>query len=123
MSKKKEVSLTSWQRRKARTRKKVRGTADRLRLNVFRSSKHIYAQVINDLDGTTVAAASTRSKDITSQSVEGSKVGVAKAVGLLVGKLAIDRGVESVVFDRSGYIYHGRVKAVAEGAREAGLKF
>lgn len=109
--------VTGRARRKLRIRKKVQGTAERPRLSVFRSAKHIYAQVIDDVGGRTIAAASS----VTS--TEGSKVDVAKSVGSTVAKACIDKGVEQVVFDRGGYRYHGRVRALAESAREAGLKF
>lgn len=100
-------------------RRKVRGTAQRPRLCVFRSLNHIYAQVIDDSAGHTLAAASTLEKG-----VEGKrKVEVAGVVGTVVGRRALERGIERVVFDRGGYKYHGRVKALAEGAREAGLVF
>ncbi len=101
-------------------RKKIRGTAERPRLSVFRSNKAIYCQIINDVDGHTIVAASsldtTVPKDI-------NKTEQAKHVGKLIGQRAVDHNVSSVVFDRSGYLFHGRVKALAEGAREAGLKF
>ena len=109
--------VTGRARRKLRVRKKVRGTSERPRLAVFRSAKHIYAQVIDDSRGATIAHASS----VTGQ--EGSKVEVAKSVGSAVAKACIDKGVEQVVFDRGGYRYHGRVRALAESAREAGLKF
>ena len=102
---------------KHRIRKKVHGTASRPRLTVFRSNKAIYAQVINDLEGKTIVSAA--SKGIT----EGNKTEVAKKVGELVAQKCIAAGVTEVVFDRNGYLYHGRVQALAEGAREAGLKF
>jgi len=111
-------------RRHLRVRRKVFGTAERPRLSVFRSSKHIYAQVIVDETGTTLAAASTLDPEIREQvgkahgTVEGARM-----VGQLIAKRAMDKGIERVVFDRGGYLYHGRVAAVAEGAREAGLKF
>jgi large subunit ribosomal protein L18 len=104
-------------RRKMRIRKKVHGTAERPRLAVFRSAKHIYAQVIDDTQGTTIAHASS----VTGSGA--SKVEAAKSVGDAVAKACIDKGVEQVVFDRGGYRYHGRVRALAESAREAGLKF
>ena len=107
------INTTGWQRRKARVRKKIKGTAERPRLNVFRSNKHIYAQVIDDNSGVTIAASSSQ--------VKGSDA--ARKVGETVAKLAIGKGVEKVVFDRSGYLYHGRIKALADAAREAGLKF
>jgi large subunit ribosomal protein L18 len=105
-------------RRKLRIRKKVHGTSERPRLAIFRSSKHIYAQVIDDTHGTTIAHASS-----VAESAAGNKVDVAKSVGSAVAKVCIDKGVEQVVFDRGGYRYHGRVRALAESAREAGLKF
>ncbi|HHL40958.1 MAG TPA: 50S ribosomal protein L18 [Deltaproteobacteria bacterium] len=117
------INKTGWSRRKARVRKKVRGTEKRPRLNVYRSNRHIYAQVVIDTTGSTVASASTLSKELAAEAASLSKVDAARKVGELIGRLARDKGVESVVFDRSGYLYHGRVRAVAEGAREAGLKF
>lgn len=101
-------------------RKKIKGTADRPRLTVFRSNKEIYVQIINDVDGVTLVGASSRSKDLN---VEGSKSEVSAAVGKLVAQKATEAGIESVVFDRNGFKYHGRIKALAEGAREGGLKF
>lgn len=114
------INTTGWQRRKARVRKKVQGTAERPRLNVFRSNKHIYAQVIDDMAGKTIAAASTQTKGFDGKL---KKSDAARKIGVIIGKLAIEKGVDKVVFDRSGYIYHGRIKALADGAREAGLKF
>ena len=108
-------------RRHRRVRKKVRGTAARPRLAVFRSNKHIYAQVIDDVAGTTVASASTREKDGAKGSA--GTVAAAKAVGERLGERAKRAGIDSVVFDRGGFKYHGRVAAVAEGARSAGLEF
>jgi large subunit ribosomal protein L18 len=102
-------------------RKKVRGTAQRPRLAVFRSNKHIYAQVIDDVAGRTVASASTAEKDGAKGSA--GTVAAAKSVGERLGERAKGAGVESVVFDRGGFKYHGRVAAVAEGARSAGLEF
>jgi large subunit ribosomal protein L18 len=107
------------QRRKARIRKKVSGTTERPRLSVFRSNRYIYAQLINDGDGKTIASASSSDKEAAGV----KKTEAAKLVGERIAKLAIANGVDRVVFDRGGYLYHGRVKAVAEGAREAGLKF
>lgn len=111
-------------RRKKRIRKKVFGTSERPRLCVYRSLKHIYAQVIDDEKGETLVAASTLSREVREQlaSISG-KVAAAKLVGLVVGKKALEKGIKKVVFDRNGYLYHGRVKAVADGAREAGLDF
>jgi large subunit ribosomal protein L18 len=109
-------------RRHFRVRKKVAGTADRPRLAVFRSNKHISAQVIDDRSGRTVAAASTVEKDLRDAGGTGNKTAAA-AVGKLVAERAKAAGVTSVVFDRGGFQYHGRVAAVAEAAREAGLEF
>ncbi len=103
-----------------RIRRKLSGTAERPRLAVFRSVKHIYAQVIDDTKGQTIAAASTNEKSATA---DGGNVAGATAIGKLVAERAKEKGIESVVFDRGGYLYHGRVKALAEAAREAGLKF
>jgi large subunit ribosomal protein L18 len=107
-------------RRHRRVRKKVRGTATRPRLTVFRSSKHIYAQVVDDVSGRTLAAASTMEAE--SRAGTTANVDAAKGVGKRVGERAKSAGVESVVFDRGGFRYHGRVASVADGAREAGLK-
>lgn len=103
-----------------RIRKKVKGTDSRPRLAVFRSSKAIYCQVIDDVQGHTLAAASSRDNDCTTK---GTKTEVAAAVGKLIASKAKAAGIENVVFDRGGYLYHGRVKALADGAREAGLNF
>ena len=108
-------------KRHARVRTKLSGTQERPRLNVFRSSQHIYAQVIDDVNGVTLASASTLDKDLTLNGT--GNVEAAKQVGLLVAKRATEKGVSVVVFDRGGYLYHGRVKALAEAAREAGLQF
>lgn len=111
-------------RRKARVRRAIRKAANgRPRLSVFRSSKQIYAQVIDDARGHTVAAASTLDKDLKSKLKTGADVDAAKEVGRLVAERAVAAGVKDVVFDRSGYLYHGRVKALADAAREGGLNF
>ena len=104
-----------------RIRKKINGTSSIPRLTVFRSNSDIYAQLIDDNNGTTIAAASSRQKDITAQ--KAPKIDKSKMVGEPIARKAVELGVKKVVFDRSGYIFHGRVKAVAEGAREAGLEF
>ncbi|MBP9099439.1 MAG: 50S ribosomal protein L18 [Ferruginibacter sp.] len=104
-----------------RIRKKINGTSSIPRLTVFRSNSDIYAQLIDDNNGTTIAAASSRQKDITAQ--KAPKIDKSKMVGESIARKAVELGVKKVVFDRSGYIFHGRVKAVAEGAREAGLEF
>ncbi|MEX2080125.1 MAG: 50S ribosomal protein L18 [Dehalococcoidia bacterium] len=110
-------------RRHARVRKVVAGTPQRPRLNVFRSSAHIYAQVIDDVAGHTLAAASDLDKDVATQVKGKNKTGQAAVVGKLVAERAKAQGIELVVFDRGGFRYHGRVKALAEAAREAGLGF
>jgi len=105
---------------KTRIRGKISGTPERPRLAVFRSNKEIYVQLINDVAGNTLAAASTRDKDFART---GTKSDQSKGVGLAIAKKAAEKGISTVVFDRGGYLYHGRIKAVAEGAREGGLKF
>ena len=117
-------ALTSRQRRHVRVRAKVSGTIKRPRLNVFRSSAHIYAQVIDDHRGHTLAAACDLEQDVLDRAgADASKSAKARAVGEVVGERAKAAGIDTIVFDRGGFIYHGRVKAVAEGAREAGLVF
>ena len=112
------------ERRKARVRRVFRRTSPgRLRLSVHRSGKHIYAQVIDDVKGETLAAASTLEKTVREGGKSGANVQAATAVGKLVAERATAKGVKDVVFDRGSYLYHGRVKALAEAAREAGLKF
>jgi len=111
------------QRRHARVRKYVSGTPERPRLNVFRSVEHIYVQVIDDMAGKTLASASTLEGEVKSQLDGKTKVQAAKLVGQLVAERAKKAGIKQVVFDRGGYQYHGRVQAVADGAREAGLDF
>ncbi|WP_195576697.1 50S ribosomal protein L18 [Paenibacillus sp. 1001270B_150601_E10] len=111
-------------KRHLRVRKKIEGTTARPRLNVFRSSKHIYAQVIDDANGVTLAAASTMDKELREQvGSNGGNTEAARKVGELVAKRAKDAGISVVVFDRGGYLYHGRIQALAEAAREAGLEF
>ncbi|HXX37421.1 MAG TPA: 50S ribosomal protein L18 [bacterium] len=111
------------QRRHLRIRRVISGTADRPRLSVFRSLAHMHVQLVDDSAGRTVAAASTLDSEIRSQAKGGSKSDASKLVGQLIAKRARERGVRQVVFDRGGYQYHGRVRAVAEGAREGGLEF
>ena len=106
-----------------RLRKNINGTAERPRLKVFRSLNNIYAQVIDDQNGVTLVSASSLDKEIKGQNVSGGNAEGEKLVGALVAKGAIEKGITTVVFDRGGYIYHGRVAAVAEAAREGGLKF
>src|SRR3989304_6547356 len=115
--------LAGWDKRKARVRKKVSGTPERLRLNVYRSNAHIYAQVIEDTNGKTLVSASTKTKELKTIISKMNKTDAAKKVGEHIGKLAKGKGIEKVVFDRGGFLYHGRVKALAEGARAAGLNF
>ena len=105
-----------------RIRKRLQGSETRPRLCVFRSNKHIYAQIVDDSSGRTLVAASTLDADAKGGKTSGN-VAAAKVVGKIVAKRAIDKGIQAVLFDRGGYIYHGRVRALAEAAREAGLKF
>jgi large subunit ribosomal protein L18 len=112
---------TARQKIKFRIRKKISGVAVKPRLSVFRSNAEIYAQLINDDNGVTIASASSKDKDILAQKVNKTEKG--KLVGNAIARKASELGVTTVVFDRGGYIYHGRVKAVAEGAREGGLQF
>jgi large subunit ribosomal protein L18 len=116
------MSLTKSDRRQRiryRIRKTISGTATNPRLSVFRSNKEIYAQLIDDVSGVTILSASSREKEVS----KGTNVEVAIAVGKLVGEKALKAGIEVVTFDRGGYLYHGRIKSLAEGARAAGLKF
>ena len=115
--------LNQRKRRHIRVRKKVAGTSDRPRLSVFRSANHIYAQVIDDDNGNTIASASTVEADINQQKDGKTKVEIAAIVGKLAGERATEKGVNKVVFDRAGFKSHGRVNALAEGARKAGLDF
>lgn len=107
-------------KRHGRVRGKISGTAERPRLSVFRSENHIYAQIIDDVAGNTLVSASTVEKSFEGN---GSNIEAAKKIGATVAERALAKGIENVVFDRGGYIFHGRVAALAEGAREAGLKF
>ncbi|PPD16764.1 MAG: 50S ribosomal protein L18 [Methylobacterium sp.] len=118
------AQLSPIERRKARVRRQVRAAANgRLRLSVFRSSKQIYAQIIDDAKGVTIVSASTVEKDLRGSLKTGADMEAAKAIGKLVAERAKQAGVTQVVFDRGSYLYHGRVKALAEGAREGGLDF
>jgi large subunit ribosomal protein L18 len=110
-------------RKHVRVRKKIRGTPERPRLSVFRSLKNIYAQVIDDTTGNTLVSASSLDEAVKSKFVYGGNKEAAREVGRLVGQRALEKGIKQVVFDRSGYLYHGRVLELAEGAREAGLEF
>ena len=116
----KKNSNVSRLKRHARVRKNISGTAERPRLNVYRSLNHIYAQIIDDTKGITLVSASSMEKEFTEY---GGNCAAAKAVGEAVAKKALEKGIKAVVFDRGGYLYHGRVAALAEGAREGGLEF
>jgi len=118
------MSLTKVERRqriRLRIKKTVKGTPEMLRLSVFRSNKEIYAQIVDDTTGTTLVAASSRDKELAG--AKGTAMEIAELVGKAVGEKAIKAGIEKIAFDRGGYLYHGRVKSLAEGARSAGLKF
>ena len=117
------MQVVGRERRKLRIRRKISGTAEKPRLTVFRSAKHIYAQVIDDVAGTTVAHASTLTKEVRGAIAEDTKSDAAKKVGEAIAKLLIGKGIKEIVFDRNGYLYHGRVRALADAARKAGLKF
>ena len=121
------VSKESRQKVREKKHLKIRnrfsGTAERPRLAVFRSNNHMYAQVIDDAAGKTLVAASTMEKDIKAKLEKTNNIEAAKALGEIIAKRALDKGIETVVFDRGGYIYHGKVAALAEAAREAGLQF
>jgi large subunit ribosomal protein L18 len=109
--------------RKSRVKKQVQGTPERPRLSVFRSSKHIYAQIVDDATGQTLAAASTMARDVRDGVKNSATVEAARIVGLALGRKALSRDITKVVFDRNGYLYHGRIQAVADAARKAGLEF
>jgi large subunit ribosomal protein L18 len=117
------MRIVGRERRKLRIRRKISGTTERPRLSVFRSAKHIYAQVVDDVSGKTLAHASTLSRDVRTAVAEANKVDAAKNVGQAIAKVLLSKGIQQIVFDRNGYLFHGRVKALAEAAREAGLKF
>jgi len=115
-----KAEIREW--RKKRIRKKVRGTTEKPRLSVFRSAIHIYAQIVDDEQQKTILAASSLSEEVRGDE-KGSKTNVAKKVGDLIAKKCLEKDIKSVVFDRNGFVYHGRIKALADAAREAGLKF
>jgi large subunit ribosomal protein L18 len=117
------MRIVGRERRKLRIRQRIQGTAERPRLSVFRSAKHIYAQVVDDMAGSTVAHASTLSRDVRGEAGEAKKLDAAKRVGQSIAKALLAKGIDKVVFDRNGYLYHGRVRALADAARAAGLKF
>lgn len=110
-------------KRKIRIRKKMAGSPERPRLTVFRSAKHIYAQVVDDAAGCTIVSASSVEKEIKGKQKFESKIAQAALIGKMVAQRALDKGIKKVVFDRNGFLYHGRIKAVSDGAREAGLDF
>jgi large subunit ribosomal protein L18 len=113
-----------WKKKKASIRKRVTGTPERPRLTIYRSAKHVYAQIIDDTSGKTLVSASTISKDLREElKAVKSEMEVCKLVGKYTAKRALEKKIQNVVYDRNGYLYHGRVKAVADGAREGGLKF
>lgn len=118
----KPIKNAGRKKRHGRIRNRLSGTQERPRLNVFRSNKNIYAQLIDDTNGVTVVSASTLDKELTIDS-SSTKVDTAQQVGELIAKRALEKGYKSVLFDRGGYLYHGRVKALADSAREAGLEF
>jgi large subunit ribosomal protein L18 len=115
--------VTSREKRRARIRRKLSGTAARPRLTIYKSLKHMYAQIVDDVAGKTLASVGTTSKNLKDEVKEDDKTAAAKRVGEAIAKAAKAKGIESVVFDRNGFDYHGRVEAVAAAAREAGLKF
>ncbi len=110
-------------KRKKRIRKKMSGTTARPRLSVFRSAKHVYAQIVDDSRGETVAAASSVEKVVRGHEPFESKVALANHIGKLIAERAVEKGIKKVVFDRNGFLYHGRIKAISDGARKAGLDF
>ncbi|MGA7122485.1 MAG: 50S ribosomal protein L18 [Polyangiaceae bacterium] len=117
------MRIVGRERRKLRIRRKISGTPERPRMSVFRSAKHIYAQVVDDTAGETLAHASTLSRDVRGDLSESNKLDAAKKVGKTIARLLLAKGIDKVVFDRSGYLYHGRIRALADAAREAGIKF
>ena len=110
-------------KRKKRIRKNINGTPDRPRMSVFRSAKHIYTQIVDDTQGITLVSASTTEKEVREQQKFENKTAAALFIGQLIAERAAEKGIKSVVFDRNGFLYHGRVKAVTDGARKAGLDF
>jgi len=114
------IKLDEREKRHKRIRKKLYGTEERPRLSIFRSNKHIYAQIINDLEGKTLVSASSLEKEINAKNVNCE---LSKQIGILLGKRGLEKGITRIVFDRSGYQYHGNIKQLAEGAREGGLQF
>ena len=119
----KETRSESRQRRHRRIRKNVVGTAERLRLSVYRSNNHMYAQIIDDAQGHTIISASSLDKELRDEKLHKGNVKTAQKVGTLIAKRALEKGIKTIVFDRSGYLYHGSVRALADAAREGGLEF
>ena len=109
-------------KRQARIRKKIKGTSERPRLSVFRSARHVYAQIVDDMSGATLVTASTLEKTFKEQPKAENKKSAAAQIGKLIAQRALDKGIKKVVFDRNGFLYHGRVKALSDGAREGGLE-
>ena len=109
-------------KRQARIRKKIRGTSERPRLSVFRSARHVYAQIVDDAAGITLVTASTMEKTFKEQPKAVNKKSAATQIGKLIAQRALDKGIKKVVFDRNGFLYHGRIKALSDGAREGGLE-
>ena len=120
---KKQSRTEQRRKRHSRQRKNISGTSEKPRLCVFRSNKHIYAQIIDDTKGTTLVSSSTMEKDLSSKLESTSNLEAARIVGDTIGKKAINQGIDTVVFDRGGYVYHGKVAALADAARNSGLKF
>jgi len=110
-------------KRKIRVRKKIKGTSERPRLNVYRSARHIYAQIIDDTTGVTLVAASTVQSEVVDALKYSGNIEAARQVGAIIAKRALENNIQTVVFDRNGFLYHGRVKALADSARENGLRF
>ncbi len=123
MANKSAIKRIARLKRKRRIRKDMAGTSERPRLSVFRSSNHIYAQIIDDGKGTTITSASSCGKEFKEIGIRGGDKKAAAVVGKIIGKRALDKGVKKVVFDRNGFLYHGRIKSLSDGAREAGLNF
>ena len=119
----KETRSDSRQRRHRRIRKKVTGTPERLRLSVYKSNNHVYAQIIDDARSQTIISASSLDKELRDEKAHTGNVKTAQKVGMLIAKRALEKGIKSIVFDRSGYLYHGSIRALADAAREAGLEF
>jgi large subunit ribosomal protein L18 len=119
----KKIKMIAREKRAKRVRKKVYGTAESPRLTVYRSLKNVYVQLIDDTTGVSLVGLSSSGKEIREHKIDGGKTGIARLTGKMVAEKAREKGITKAVFDRNGYIYHGRVKAVAEGAREGGLQF